>query len=161
MLPGKYNKIGLTPDRPVYMGKRHKKRAACERLRRSGPDSFFFHDKREPSGLRSIGSSKAFPRSNRILWRLADFSSIKKTLWRLAGLSLDKEKPSGARLALTGPNWAQWLLRQNRADQERAKIRRASPVGSFPVGSRKGRLGSVKHHPRQSISYQRQRQPTK
>src|ERR1035441_938989 len=99
------------------MDKRHKKRAACERLRRSGLIGFLFHDK-NPLGS-GLASGGPFPRSRKL---------------------------SGAQLAFTGPNWAQWLLRQNRADQERAKIRRASPVGSFSVGSRKGRLGPVKHH---------------
>src|ERR1035441_5562113 len=73
-------KIGLTPDRPVYMDKRHKKRAACERLRRSGLIGFLFHDK-NPLGS-GLASGGPFPRSRKL---------------------------SGAQLAFTGPNWAQWL----------------------------------------------------
>jgi hypothetical protein len=93
---------------------------------------FLCHDKKEPSGLRP-GVWLAFSSIKKTLWRLADLFLDQETLWRLADLFLDQEnslasggpfprsrKLSGARLALTGPNWVQWLLRQNRADQERA-----------------------------------------
>src|ERR1035441_3480830 len=77
------------PKKPVYMGKRHKKRAACERLRRSGPDRIFFRDRKEP-----LGSG---------LWRLADLSLDKENSLASGRPFPRSRKPSGVRRTFPRP----------------------------------------------------------